>query len=74
MRLAPTVAAKGWIQRHGVTFANDGLARFETGGRVGFGVAEHWHEVPPLTGDSQLLTGVLLDWSARVVARQCSAH
>jgi hypothetical protein len=33
-------------QRDGVTFVNEGLARFETGGRVGFGIAEHWHAVP----------------------------
>ncbi len=33
-------------RRDGVTFVNEGLARFETGGRVGFGIAEHWHAVP----------------------------
>jgi hypothetical protein len=30
----------------GVTFVNEGLARFETEGRVGFGISEHWHAVP----------------------------
>lgn len=29
----------------GVTFVNEGLARFETDGRTGFGIAEHWHAV-----------------------------
>ena len=33
-------------RRDGVTFVNEGLARFETDGRVGFGIAEHWHAVP----------------------------
>jgi hypothetical protein len=33
-------------RRDGVTFVNEGLARFETAGRVGFGIAEHWHAVP----------------------------
>jgi len=33
-------------RRDGVTFVNEGLARFETEGRVGFGIAEHWHAVP----------------------------
>lgn len=33
-------------RRDGVTFVNEGLARFETGGRVGFGISEHWHAVP----------------------------
>ena len=32
-------------RRDGVTFVNEGLARFETDGRVGFGIAEHWHAV-----------------------------
>jgi hypothetical protein len=33
-------------RRDGVTFINEGLARFETEGRVGFGISEHWHAVP----------------------------
>lgn len=33
-------------RRDGVTFVNEGLARFETDGRTGFGIAEHWHAVP----------------------------
>lgn len=33
-------------RRDGVTFVNEGLARFETDGRVGWGIAEHWHAVP----------------------------
>ena len=33
-------------RRDGVTFVNEGLARFEAGGRTGFGIAEHWHAVP----------------------------
>jgi len=33
-------------RRDGVTFVNEGLARFETDGRVGYGIAEHWHAVP----------------------------
>ena len=33
-------------RRDGVTFVNEGLARFESGGRTGFGIAEHWHAVP----------------------------
>lgn len=33
-------------RRDGVTFVNEGLARFETEGRTGFGIAEHWHAVP----------------------------
>ena len=33
-------------RRDGVTFVNEGLARFETEGRVGFGISEHWHAVP----------------------------
>lgn len=33
-------------RRDGVTFINEGLARFTTGDRVGFGIAEHWHAVP----------------------------
>ena len=33
-------------RRDGVTFVNEGLARFETDGRVGFGISEHWHAVP----------------------------
>ncbi len=33
-------------RRDGVTFVNEGLARFETAGRVGFGISEHWHAVP----------------------------
>ena len=32
-------------RRDGVTFVNEGLARFETEGRVGFGISEHWHAV-----------------------------
>jgi hypothetical protein len=32
-------------RRDGVTFVNEGLARFETDGRTGFGIAEHWHAV-----------------------------
>jgi hypothetical protein len=33
-------------RRDGVTFVNEGLARFRTEGRVGYGIAEHWHAVP----------------------------
>jgi hypothetical protein len=33
-------------RRDGVTFVNEGLARFHTEGRTGFGIAEHWHAVP----------------------------
>lgn len=33
-------------RRDGVTFVNEGLARFTTEGRTGFGIAEHWHAVP----------------------------
>ena len=33
-------------RRDGVTFVNEGLARFRTGDRTGFGIAEHWHAVP----------------------------
>ncbi|MFV0306448.1 MAG: hypothetical protein ACK5OX_01735 [Desertimonas sp.] len=33
-------------RRDGVTFVNEGLARFETEGRTGWGIAEHWHAVP----------------------------
>ncbi len=33
-------------RRDGVTFVNEGLARFTTDGRTGFGIAEHWHAVP----------------------------
>ena len=29
----------------GATFVNEGLARFTTGGRVGYGIAEYWHSV-----------------------------
>ena len=32
-------------RRDGITFVNEGLARFETDGRVGWGIAEHWHAV-----------------------------
>jgi len=32
-------------RRDGVTFINEGLARFEAEGRVGFGISEHWHAV-----------------------------
>jgi hypothetical protein len=32
-------------RRDGVTFVNEGLARFETDGRTGYGIAEHWHAV-----------------------------
>ncbi len=31
-------------RRDGVTFVNEGLTRFHTNGRTGFGIAEHWHE------------------------------
>ncbi len=33
-------------RRDGVTFVNEGLARFDIDGRVGFGISEHWHAVP----------------------------
>jgi hypothetical protein len=33
-------------RRDGVTFVNEGLARFQTDGCVGYGIAEHWHAVP----------------------------
>lgn len=33
-------------RRDGVTFVQEGLARFEMDGRTGFGIAEHWHAVP----------------------------
>jgi len=29
----------------GATFVNEGLACFDWGGRIGYGVAEHWHSV-----------------------------
>ena len=32
-------------RRDGVTFVNEGLARWTTEGREGFGIAEHWHIV-----------------------------
>jgi hypothetical protein len=32
-------------RRDGVTFVNEGLARFETEGRSGWGISEHWHAV-----------------------------
>lgn len=32
-------------RRDGVTFVNEGLARFTTEGRTGYGIAEHWHAV-----------------------------
>jgi hypothetical protein len=32
-------------RRDGVTFVNEGLARFDLDGRPGFGIAEHWHAV-----------------------------
>ena len=32
-------------RRDGITFVNEGLARFETDGRVGWGISEHWHAV-----------------------------
>ncbi len=33
-------------RRDGVTFVNEGLARFETDGRTGYGIAEHWFSIP----------------------------
>ena len=33
-------------RRDGVTFVNEGLARFQTDDRVGYGIAEHWYAVP----------------------------
>jgi hypothetical protein len=47
MTICPTKIPR----RDGVTFVNEGLARFETdrpdGSRLtGFGIAEHWHAVP----------------------------
>ena len=33
-------------RRDGVTFVNEGLARFEIDGRVGYGISEHWYAVP----------------------------
>lgn len=33
-------------RRDGVTFVNEGLARFTTDGQVGYGIAEHWYAVP----------------------------
>ena len=33
-------------RRDGVTFVNEGLARFSSEGRQGFGIAEHWHAIP----------------------------
>ena len=41
LTICPTKIAR----RDGVTFVNEGLARFETDGRVGFGISEHWHAV-----------------------------
>lgn len=32
-------------RRDGVTFINEGHARFHLGDRVGYGIAEHWHAV-----------------------------
>jgi hypothetical protein len=32
-------------RRDGVTFINEGLARFTTDGQTGFGIAEHWYAV-----------------------------
>lgn len=32
-------------RRDGVTFINEGHARFQLGDRVGYGIAEHWHAV-----------------------------
>jgi hypothetical protein len=32
-------------RRDGVTFINEGHARFQWGDRVGYGIAEHWHAV-----------------------------
>lgn len=37
-------------RRDGVTFVNEGLARFETRDRVGYGIAEHWFAVPRAGG------------------------
>ncbi len=47
MTICPTKVPR----RDGVTFINEGLARFETDAadgsrRTGFGIAEHWHAVP----------------------------
>lgn len=42
MTICPTKIPR----RDGVTFVNEGLARFETEGRIGYGIAEHWHAVP----------------------------
>jgi hypothetical protein len=33
-------------RRDGLTFVNEGLARFHTEGRTGYGIAEHWHALP----------------------------
>jgi len=33
-------------RRDGVTFVNEGLTRFRTGDRTGWGIAEHWYAVP----------------------------
>ena len=41
LSICPTKIAR----RDGVTFVNEGLARFTTDGRVGFGIADHWHAV-----------------------------
>ena len=32
-------------RRDGITFINEGHARFHLGSRVGYGIAEHWHAV-----------------------------
>jgi hypothetical protein len=41
MTICPTKIPR----RDGLTFVNEGLARFHTEGRVGYGIAEHWHAV-----------------------------
>lgn len=41
MTICPTKIPR----RDGVTFVNEGLARFRLDGREGFGIAEHWHAV-----------------------------
>ncbi|HJP41159.1 MAG TPA: hypothetical protein QGF35_05585 [Dehalococcoidia bacterium] len=40
-----TVTATKIAMPGGATFVNEGLARFNAGGRTGFGIAEYWHAV-----------------------------
>ncbi|MFN0095585.1 MAG: hypothetical protein ACKVVT_12530 [Dehalococcoidia bacterium] len=44
-KLITVTATKIPMPGGGATFVNEGLARFETGGKVGYGIAEYWHSV-----------------------------